>query len=92
MWVEDIISLCTQFCSLGNFCVLNFVISHSDWMPNGTFFGIHKSPVNPNDPLNISPQSSGEAGARKLVLLGRNRGIRTRDGGCRALPPAFIKK
>ena len=71
--------------------MLNFVISHSDWMPNGKFFGIHKSPVNPNDPLNISPQSSGEAGARKLVLLGRNRGIRTRDGGCRALPPLLSK-
>ena len=39
------------------FYALNVVISLSDWTPNGERFGIHKSPVNPKDPLNISPPS-----------------------------------
>ena len=36
---------------------LNFVISLSDWRPNGEFLGIHKLSVNPKDPPNISPQT-----------------------------------
>ena len=40
--------------SLCEVYTLNVVISLSDWTPNGKFFGIHKSPVNPKEPPNIS--------------------------------------
>ena len=35
------------------FCALN-VISLSDSAPNGEFFNLHNSPVNPEDPQNVS--------------------------------------
>ena len=37
------------------FYVLDIVTSLSDWTPNGKFFGVYKSSVNPKDPPNISP-------------------------------------
>ena len=38
------------------FCeTLNVVISICDWTPNSEFFGFHKSPAKPKDPLNVSP-------------------------------------
>ena len=43
------------FCSFVKFYTLNFVIIVSDWAPNGEFFGIHKSSINPKDLLIISP-------------------------------------
>ena len=36
------------------FYALNVVASLSDWMLSSEFLGIHKSPVDPKDPLNIS--------------------------------------
>ena len=36
-------------------CIEYAVTSLSDWTPNGEFFGVCKSSVNPKDPPNISP-------------------------------------
>ena len=41
-------------CPFKEFCVLNVVISLSDWTPNVEIFGIQKSPVKPKLPPNIS--------------------------------------
>ena len=38
-----------------NFYALNIVIVLSYWTPSDEFFGIHRSPGNPEYPLNIIP-------------------------------------